>query len=88
MKNYGLTRLEWLRLLNAVWGNCKALTEGDIAAIGAVAEPGESSMATCARLAGVDVTGVQPFDHAHVRSLCARRELELSGHDASGQKEQ
>lgn len=78
MNDYNLRPIEWLRLLYQVWGMCHQLTAGDVAAIERVALPGETAMATCARLAGVNVTGVQPFDHAHVRQLCAAREVVLA----------
>lgn len=73
-----MTAVEALRILNRVWGMGAILSSAEARALTLVQQPYESAMATCARVAGVDITGVQPFDLASVRYLCARREIELA----------
>jgi len=73
-----MTAIEALRILNSVWGFGNTLAGYQARALEPVALPQESAMATCARIAGVDLTGVQPFDHMRVRALCAAREVALA----------
>jgi hypothetical protein len=67
----------WLNVLEHVWGKQHTLTREQADALTAHELPGETALATVARLAGVDVSGVKPFEHSKVRELCALKRWEM-----------
>jgi len=72
-----MTPREALQLLRSVWGGGSNLSAKQAEQLASCAQEGETSLATCARLAGVDVSGVKAFDTAHIYALCSRREAEM-----------
>lgn len=65
-------RIYFQDLLYAVWGCPNILWSSGAEAIAMCALPGESALETCARMAGVDVSGVSPFDHMAIRARLFR----------------
>ena len=70
---------EALDILRYVWGNETVLDSNTAKRIEAVALPEETALHTVARIAGVDVSNVKPFNSAAIRWLCSVRETELNG---------
>jgi hypothetical protein len=70
-----MTRAEALTIMQTVWGTPGTLPAYAADMIEAEAKGGETSLETCARIAGVDINGVQPFDHATMRNRIAAAEV-------------
>lgn len=62
-------------LLRHIWGCPNCLGSGDAKAIERVSQPGETALDTVARIAEVDISGVQPFDHFAIRQRVAEAEV-------------
>lgn len=70
-----MTKSEAREILRHVWGYGESLTHAEAVKITAAELPGETALDTTARVAGVDVAGVESFDHAAIRQRIARAEI-------------
>lgn len=67
-------------LLRWVWVGQHCLERHDAQQLAALERSGDSLFETCARLAGVDVSGVKAFDHEEVnRRLSASERIPVPG---------
>lgn len=79
-----MTPHQALTILQDYWGAPNIMDWTVARFIEADMLPGESLLATVARVAGVDVGGIHPFDHAAVRVACAKRVVELLAEESHG----
>lgn len=71
-----MTRGEALELVRHYWGRWEVVPASVVQRIEKVAQPGESLLATLARVGEVpEVLDIPPFNHAAVRQLVAYAEL-------------
>jgi hypothetical protein len=62
-------------VLRSVWGSGNSLSAHDARFLEAHEQPGETALDTCARLAGADVRGLQPYDHRAFSRAAALADL-------------
>lgn len=72
-----MTKHEARQILRNVWGNPHVIGQHDVASIKAVAEPNETLLQTVSRIAGIDVSGVAPFNYHAIRALVFEAEMKL-----------
>jgi hypothetical protein len=73
-----MTRTQAIEMLREIWGTPHVATARQLDALEPHKLPDETYFACCARLAGIDVFRVAPFDHAAVRRLVCLAEIELA----------
>lgn len=62
-------------MLYAFWGSGQDLDAASLRRIEEAQISGETELQTLARIAGVNVDGVRPFDHAEIRRRIAMAEV-------------
>jgi hypothetical protein len=74
-----MTKREAIQILRDVWGSGGNLSGHGVRRIEAVALPDETALQTVARIAEVDVSGIQPFNHLAILKLAALAEIADAG---------